>query len=425
MDTTKYTRRITPDTQRYTAAIFLHGPIMSIPLHRTLNLAQITLYGIGSILGAGIYVLLGEVALVSGTLLPLAFLGAALVVSFSAYSYRHLARRFPQAAGEAVYVHEAFSSAPLSRLVGLTLVFSGMVSSATIARGFTGYFSIIYPLPDVLMITVLVIGLTALAIWGVRQAVAVAVATTVAELFGIGLVIWASYDSLPTLMDNPRQYFVPDSLPAWAGIATGAFIAFYAFIGFEDMVNMAEEVENPERNMFLGILLALIITASLYIVVSLCAVAAVPMNELAGAKAPLALIVERNSAFPVTIMALISLVAVINGALLQIIMCARVLYGMGKQHMLPGLFSRVHPRTRTPHIATLLVGICVMIFALTLPLVTLAKITSTAILGVFSLVNASLLRLNWRAPEKTVWQIVLPTTGTCICIAFIVLQLLV
>lgn len=398
---------------------------MSTPLHRTLGLTQITLYGVGSILGAGIYVLLGEVALVSGSLLPLAFLSAALVVSFSAYSYRHLARRFPHAAGEPVYVQEAFSSVPLSRLVGLTLVFSGMVSSATIARGFTGYFSIIYSLPDALMIILLVIGLSALAVWGVRQSVAVAVATTLAELFGIALVIWASYDSLPTLLDNPRQYFVPDSLPAWGGIATGAFIAFYAFIGFEDMVNMAEEVKNPERNMFLGILLALLITTSLYILVSLCAVAAVPMNELAGAEAPLALIVERNTAFPVTIMALISLVALINGALLQIIMCARVLYGMSKRHMLPGLFSRVHPRTRTPHIATILVGICVMVFALTLPLVTLAKITSTAILGVFTLVNASLLKLSWRAREKTVAQIVLPTLGMVICISFIILQLLV
>ena len=119
------------------------------------------------------------------------------------------------------------------------------------------------------------------------------------------------------------------------------------------------------------------------------------------------------------------MVAVVNGALLQIIMCARVLYGMSKRQMLPALFSRVHPRTRTPHVATVLVGVCVMIFALTLPLVTLAKITSTAILGVFSLVNASLLRLNWRAREKATWQIVLPLLGMGICIAFIIVQLLV
>lgn len=398
---------------------------MPTPLKRSLTLTQITLYGVGSILGAGIYVLLGEVALISGTLTPVAFLVAAIVVSFSAYSYRHLARRFPYSAGEAVYVQEAFSSIAISRLVGLALVFSGIVSSATIARGFTGYFAILITLPDALMIVLLILALTGLAIWGVRQSVFVAVATTIAEIFGIALVIWASFDSLPNLLDNPKQYFVPNSLPAWSGIAAGAFIAFYAFIGFEDMVNMAEEVKDPEKNMFRSIVLALIITASLYIIVALCAVAAVPIDELAGSKAPLVLIVERNTQFPVSLMAAISLVAVINGALLQIIMCARVLYGMGKRAMLPAVFARVHPRTQTPVFATVLVGICVLLFALTLPLATLAKITSTLILGVFTLINAALLTLNWRSHQRALTELSLPAIGMFICIIFVILQFLV
>lgn len=397
---------------------------MPTPLKRSLTLTQITLYGIGSILGAGIYVLLGEVALITGTLTPVAFLVAAIVVSFTAYSYRHLARRFPHSAGEAVYVQEAFSSIPLSRLVGLALVFSGIVSSATIARGFTGYFSILITLPDALMIIMLIIALTGLAIWGVRQSVFVAVATTIAEIFGIGLVIWVSFDSLPNLLDNPQQYFVPNSLPAWSSIAAGAFIAFYAFIGFEDMVNMAEEVNDPEKNMFRGIVLALIITSVLYLIVALCAVAAVPIEELAGSAAPLVLIVERNSQFPAMVMAAISIVAVINGALLQIIMCSRVLYGMGKRAMLPAVFGQVHPQSQTPVFATLLVGSCVMIFALTLPLVTLAKITSTLILGVFSLVNAALLTLNWRGHQRALNELALPAVGMFICIIFVVLQFL-
>ena len=398
---------------------------MPTPLKRTLTLSQITLYGIGTILGAGIYVLLGEVALASGNFTPVAFLVAAVVVSFSAYSYRHLARRFPYSAGEAVYMQEAFSSIQLSRVVGLAIVFSGIVSAATIARGFTGYFAILITLPDALMILLLVIGLTGLACWGVKQSVFVAVATTIIELFGIALVIWASFDSLPTLLDQPQQYFVPKTLPAWSGIAAGAFIAFYAFIGFEDMVNMAEEVKDPEKNMFRAIVLALLVTASLYIIVALCAVAAVSMDELAGAKAPLVLIIERNTSFPVSIMALISLVAVVNGALLQIIMCARVLYGMGKRNMVPRPLARVHGGTQTPVLATILVGACVLIFALTLPLVTLAKITSTLILGVFSLVNGALLTLNWRTNHRTMTELLLPAIGVVICLVFIFVQILV
>ncbi len=398
---------------------------MSTPLKRTLTLSQITLYGVGTILGAGIYVLLGEVALVSGTFTPVAFLVAAVVVSFSAYSYRHLARRFPYSAGEAVYVQEAFSSLQLSRAVGLAIVFSGIVSAATIARGFTGYFAILVSLPDAMMIVLLIVCLTGLATWGVKQSVFVAVATAVVELFGIALVIWASFDFLPTLLDRPQQYFMPMTLPAWSGIAAGAFIAFYAFIGFEDMVNMAEEVTDPEKNMFRAIVLALLITSSLYIIVALCAMAAVSMDDLAGAKAPLVLIVEQNTSFPAGIMALISLVAVVNGALLQIIMCARVLYGMGKRQMVPAVLASVHSGTQTPVLATLLVGMLVLIFALTLPLVTLAKMTSTMILGVFTLVNGALLTLNWRTGHRGTIELLLPATGVLICLIFIIVQLLV
>jgi amino acid transporter len=395
---------------------------MTTPLHRSMTLTQITLYGVGTILGAGIYVLLGEVALISGIYTPFAFLVAALVVSFSAYSYRHLARRFPYSAGEAIYVYEAFSSTSLSRLVGLTIVFSGIVSAATITRGFTGYFALLFTLPDTLIMIVLVFSLTGLAAWGVRQSVAVAVMTTIIELSGIALVIWASADSLPGLVERTELYFFPNSWPAWSGIAGGAFIAFYAFIGFEDMVNMAEEVRDPEKNMFSAIILAVIISGSLYVLVAFCAVAAVNMGELASAGAPLALIVERNTNFPVGLMAGIGLIAVINGALLQIIMCSRVLYGMGKRSMIPAIFARVHKQTKTPLFATLLIGGSVILFALLLPLVTLAKITSTLILGVFTLVNAALLTLNWRTGHRTFTELSMPLAGMLISLIFIILQ---
>lgn len=396
---------------------------MRTALNRSLSLSQITLYGVGTILGAGIYVLLGEVALASGHHTPLAFLVAAIVVSFSANSYRHLSRQFPVSAGEAVYILEAFASINLSRAAGLTIVFAGIVSAATLASGFTGYFAILAALPDWLTVVVLVTVLAGLAAWGVKQSVGVAIATTLVELVGITLVIWASLDALPVILENPQQYFVPDSLPAWSGIAAGSFIAFYAFIGFEDMVNMAEEVKDPERNMFKGILLALIITSSIYIVVAVCAVAAVPLDELAGARAPLALIVERNTTFPVAIMAAISLVAVVNGALLQIIMCARVLYGMGKKHLVPSRLASVNPRTQTPIAATLLVAGLVVCFALALPLATLAKTTSTLILCVFTLVNLSLVTLNWRRGKRGFGALALPSCGAIMCALFIALQL--
>lgn len=396
---------------------------MPTPLRRTLSLWQITLYGVGTILGAGIYVLLGEVAQISGLLTPLAFFVAAIVVSFSAYSYRHLARRLPYSAGEAAYVQAAFGSNQLSTGVGMAIVFAGVVSAATIARGFTGYVATLITLPDPLVMIVLISALTGLAVWGVRQSVAVAISTTFIELLGIAVVIWASADSLPKLLEQPQQYFLPTSMSAWSAVTGGAFIAFYAFIGFEDMVNMAEEVIEPEKNLFRGILIALTVATGLYVLVALSAVVAVDIEELAGAEAPLVLIVEQNTNFPAAAMAAIGLIAVINGALLQIIMSARVLYGMGKQDLVPGLLARVHPRTQTPVIATLLVGGLVVAFALLLPLVTLAKITSTLILSVFTLVNAALLTLNYRTGPKTFTALSIPLAGTAVSGIFLMMQL--
>ena len=392
------------------------------PLLRTLSLAQITLYGIGTILGAGIYVLVGEVANIAGSHMPLAFVLAALVVSFSAYSYGHLSRLYPVSAGEPIYVQQAFALKSLSTAVGYAIVFAGVVSAATIARGFSGYFAIFLALPDTLTISLLIILLTAIAAWGVKLSVTVAITTTLLELLGLAFVIYAGVDKLPALFNNADRPLIPVSLSAWQGVGAGAFLAFYAFIGFEDMVNMAEEVKQPEKNMPRGILLALVTACLLYFIVTLCALAAVPLQELAVSKAPLVLVVEKNTSIPIALMTSISIVAVVNGALLQIIMASRVLYGMGKKRMAPSFLATVHPRRQTPLIATLLVGTLVLSGALLAPLVTLAQATSGTILCIFTLVNLALLRLNWRDLRRNFMALAIPACGAVICIGFLLLQ---
>ncbi len=392
------------------------------PLLRTLSLAQITLYGIGTILGAGIYVLVGEVANIAGSHMPLAFVLAALVVSFSAYSYGHLSRLYPVSAGEPVYVQQAFALKSLSTAVGYAIVFAGIVSAATIARGFSGYFAVFLALPDTLTISMLIILLTAIAAWGVKLSVTVAIATTLLELLGLAFVIYAGADKLPALFNTTNSTLIPENIVAWQGISAGAFLAFYAFIGFEDMVNMAEEVKQPEKNMPRGILLALATACLLYFIVTLCALAAVPLQDLAASKAPLVLVVEKNTTIPIALMSAISIVAVVNGALLQIIMAARVLYGMGKKSMAPGFLAKVHPRRRTPLRATLLVGTLVLSGALLAPLVTLAQATSGTILCIFTLVNLALLRLNWRDLRRNFMSLIIPACGAVICLGFLLLQ---
>ena len=255
-----------------------------------------------------------------------------------------------------------------------------------------------------------------------KLSVTVAITTTLLELLGLAFVIYAGADKLPALFSNPDSPLIPTNLSAWQGVGAGAFLAFYAFIGFEDMVNMAEEVKQPEKNMPRGILMALVTACLLYFIVTLCALAAAPLQDLAASKAPLVLVVEQNTAIPIALMTSISIVAVVNGALLQIIMASRVLYGMAKKGMAPGFLAAVHPRRQTPLSATFLVGTLVLSAALLAPLVTLAQATSGTILCIFTMVNLALLRLNWRDQRRHFPALAIPACGAVICITFLLLQ---
>lgn len=394
-----------------------------LPLLRNLSLVEISFYGIGTILGAGIYVLLGAVVAESGQMTPWAFLLAALVVGFSAYSYAQMARRFPRSAGEAVYIQEGLKCRPLATLAGYAISLGGIVSAATMARGFHGYFSVLSSIPNWLTASLLVCALTAIAAWGVKQSVTLAIFTTLLEIAGLLLAIAVSGDEIGRLRIDWSGLLPPLTLPTFSAIASGAFLAFFAFIGFEDMVNMAEEVEQPERNLPWGIAIAVTVTTLLYGLIAIVALETLPMPALATSEAPLALLIEHNSSLPVSYMALISMVAIVNGALIQIVMVSRVLFGMARRQLAPGFLGRVHHRTRTPLPATLLAGTLVLGFALWLPVTTLAATTSTLILLVFTLVNLALLFLNYRERKWGAMQIGMPAIGALLCSGFLVIRL--
>ena len=207
---------------------------------------------------------------------------------------------------------------------------------------------------------------------------------------------------------------------------SAAFLVFYAFIGFEDMVNEAEEVQNPRRNLPLGVLWALAVTTVLYLLVVLVAVLAVPPEELAGSSTPLGLLVADQGNRARLLMTYISLLAGVNGALVQIVMASRVAYGMSDQGMGLRVLAVVHPRLRTPVYATLLMGGVILVMALWLPLESLAKITSGIMLVNFAIVNASLIRLKITQPTMTeevrVYPAVIPILGCLLCLVFLILQ---
>ncbi len=374
------------------------SPAGKVELRRSLSLPLITFYGLGTILGAGIYVLIGKVAGAAGMYAPISFALAAVTAGLSAFTYMELCSRYPLAGGAAVYAQHGFGLRWLSILIGFLIVLSGLVSAATITKGFVGYFREFFDFPEIWIIVITVVALGFLAAWGIAQSVAAAAVATIIEVGGLILIVTVALPSFGALPGRLTELIPPFQAMAWQGIALGGFLAFYAFIGFEDMVNVAEEVQEPRRNLPRAILLAIGISTLLYLAVSLAAIITVPLDELSDSSAPLALMFERATGASSRIMALIGLFAVINGALIQIIMAARMLYGMSREGWLPRKVGAVHTRTQTPILATALVSVAVLVLALALPLVTLAKVTSFAVLAIFALISLALIRIKLAGP---------------------------
>ncbi|MEM9209425.1 MAG: amino acid permease [Pseudomonadota bacterium] len=393
-----------------------------VGLQRRLTLPLLTFYGLGTIVGAGIYVLIGAVAGRAGIYAPIAFLMSALIAALTAHSYAALSARFPKSAGEAVYVREGLGSPLLAGMTGIAVIVTGVVSAATIANGFAGYLGVFVDYPSAPVIVVFVVVLCAVAIWGILESVLMATVITVLSLVGLLIAVYLASDSLSQLDGDWSKLVPPPELGAWTGITFGAFLAFYAFIGFEDMVNVAEEVQNPKQTLPVAIYLALILAALLYVLVALVAVLTLDVEVLARSEAPLVdVVAAAGSRDAAPLIGVLSLLSVTNSALAQIIMASRILYGMSRDGALPAWFASVSPRTKTPTRATLFTGAVVLLFALALPLVTLAEITSFIILAVFTLVNAAYFRLRLRADAGR-RIVVTPLVAIALCLFLLVVQ---
>ncbi len=363
-------------------------------LDRRVSLPMLVLYGLGTMVGGGFYALAGEVAGLSGAHAPVAILVAFGLALPSALSFAELSARHPRSAGAALYVQEAFGRAWVSTSVGWLVIATGVVSAATLANAIAVFAESHVPLSRSVVVGVAVLGLGLVVAWGIGQSVLFAVAITVVEVGGLGFVLAArggSYAELPARLGELAPGL---SASDWSGIGLGAFLIFYAFVGFEDMVNLAEEVKQPRRSLPIAIVLALALTGLLYFLVVLALVLSMPLEELAAAERPLTRAVEgvHPSAGPA--MNAVGALAGVNGALVQLVMASRVIYGMSDQGLGPSWLARVAPRTRTPLRATALVTAITLALALFLPLVALAKLTSGIILVVFALVNGALWRLK-------------------------------
>lgn len=366
---------------------------MAEALRRRIGPGLLIAYGVGTMVGAGIYVLVGAVAADAGVWAPLSFLVAGLIAVPTALSYGEFASRLPEAAGPALFVRRAFGLPWLGLAVGLAIAASGMISAAAVLRGGTGYLVAVTGLPFEATALAMGAALVAVAVLGVLESLALAAVLTAVEVLGLVMVVIAGAGAPPS-----PDFALPEAV-AWSGVAAGAVLAFFAFVGFEDMVNMAEEVRDPERTLPRAILAALAITAVLYGLVSWAAVRAVPLADLGESERPLALVWQAARGGGAELLSLIAVAAALNGVLAQVVMAARVLFGLGRRHPSLAGFHHAHPRFGTPVRATLAVGAVVLAGALLLPVASLAGMTSTLLLVVFALVNASLVAVKRRAPE--------------------------
>ncbi|NJO31824.1 MAG: amino acid permease [Rhodospirillales bacterium] len=405
-------------------------PLSSQPsLSRSLSLTQATLYGLGVTIGAGIYVLVGTTVARAGPQTPIAFALAAILMGLTAASFAELAARFPVAAGEAAYARTAFGSNALATAVGLLVVAIAIVSAAAISVGSAGYVGVFVALPQSVLILLIVLSMGGIAALGVKESVGFAAAITVVEIGGLIVVILAGFllepkvfTALPEIL--PREF----SPTVVAGLMSATLIAVFAFVGFEGISNIAEEVRNPARALPRAIFLTLIVSTVLYVLVVWISLASVDRAELAHSPAPLALVFERLTGISPTTMSIIASVATLNGIVVQIIMSSRVLYGVAHQGGLPARFAAVSATTHTPVFATAFTTALILVFALTFPLHNLAESTSRLTLLVFTVVNLSLARIKQRDGRTSCGVYTAPTwvpyAGAAACIALLAADVL-
>jgi amino acid transporter len=397
-------------------------------LKRVMGPGLLLLFIVGDILGTGIYALTGQVAAEVGGVVWLPFLIAFLVALLTACSYLELVTKYPQAAGAALYTHKAFGVHFVTFLVAFAVMSSGITSAATASRAFAANFSTSLGLDlGVWGVPLIAVGFIALVaavnFRGVGESVKLNVVLTVVELTGlliiIGIGLWAIAGGEGDV-SRAWTFATPEGSGTFWPVVAATGLAFFAMVGFEDSVNMAEECKEPSRLFPKVLLTGLAITGVIYILVAISAITLVPANELGEGETPLLKVIQAGApAFPISIFAIITMFAVANSALINMMMASRLIYGMARENVLPAMLGKVHATRRTPYIAivfTSLLAVCLILFAGGVP--ALGGTTALLLLCVFAIVNVAVLVLrkdkvdhkHFRTPT------ILPVLGVISCV---------
>src|SRR5918992_2656304 len=387
---------------------------------------------LGDIVGAGIYALVGEVGAVVGGAIWSAFLFSFILAVFTAGSYAELVTKYPRAGGAATYVNNAFRIPFVSFMVAFAVMAAGITSACTLTLAFSGdYLSQFVGIPSIIAAIVFMITLGLINFYGISESVRINVILTCVEITGLLLIILIGAVTLGAGEGDPgRAFEFKEGASVLTALLGGTVLAFYALIGFDDSVNVAEETRHPSRNYPRAIFGGLLAAGVIYLLVTILASMVVPTGQLAGSSGPLLEVVERGTlTVPTKLFAAIALLAVSNGALINLIMASRITYGMADQGVVPTVFSSVHRSRRTPWVSILFTTTIALLVLITIgrndeALSTLGSTTVILLLIAFVMVNISVLVLrrdevgheHFRAPT------VFPILGAVVASALLIYQ---
>ena len=392
------------------------------PLKRTMGRKLLLLFIIGDILGAGIYALTGEVAGEVGGALWIPFVIAFVVAALTASSYAELVGKYPKAAGAALYTNKAFGRPFVTFIVAFAVMCSGVTSASTAARAFGGdYLAEFFSAPIVLVALLFLTVIAIVNFRGVGESVKANVVLTIIEVTGLLVIIAIGFTAVLSGDGDPSRLTDINTGEDGVvlGLLGGAALAFFALLGFEDSVNMAEEVHEPTRNYPRALFLGLGITGVIYVLVALTCSLLVPPEKLEESSGPLLEVVEAGGlSFPPKLFALIALVAVTNTALINMLMASRLVYGMSREGIVPRLLGRVHESRRTPYVAILFTTLLGFGLVSTSKVEDLGDTTALLLLCVFAVVNVAVLVLRREPVEHEHFQAptLLPVLGVITCV---------
>lgn len=364
-----------------------------VTLKRSLGLFDVVVAGVGIILGAGIYALIGIAAGSAGNATWLSFLITALIAIFTGLSYAELSSMFKGDAGEFSYLKEAFNH-KFAFLISLSMIAAGFISAAAVALGFGGYLHGLINFPILGGAILLVIAMSLINFKGIDDSSKFNKVSTIIEFLGLIIIIL-----LATGYYGKVNYF--EMPQGFSGVFSAAALVFFAYMGFESIIKLRDETKNPERNIPLGVIYSIIISAILYVLVAIAAVSIVGWETLSTSKAPMATAAAAVLGSPAfLVLAIIALFSTSNTVLITLVTTSRMTYGISKEKYLPKALSKIHKKTRTPYVSIFVLMLITLIFILIGDIEIVANLTNFFLFLTFASVNLALIVLRYK--NKTI-----------------------